>query len=178
MLVTAAAGGIGTAAIQTARALGAAQVIGIASTPEKRDFAREVGADIAIGYDDDVPEPLDVVVDTVGASTFRKLLALVRPLGRMVLIGSSSGEVQEIPSVGDLRVRAVGIFPFSLGAIRANHPDLFAERAAPAVDLIRQGKVRPPVGRVLPLVQAAQAHRLMASRQSMGKILLDVSSPP
>jgi len=172
VLVTAAAGGVGSSTIQVARALGAGRVIGIASTAAKRAFAHELGADVVIGYEDPIPGPVDVLVDTVGGDAFALALEAMAPFGRMVLIGATSGAVQRIPGVADLRVRAVGVFPFSMGALRARHPERFVQSAAGGLELIRTGQLRPPVGEVLPLDQAAQAHRRLAARATTGKVLL------
>ena len=174
VLVTAAAGGVGSSTIQVARSLGAGRVIGIASTPEKRARALALGADEAVGYDDPIPGPVDVMVDMVGGDVFLRAVEAMAPFGRMVLIGASSGQVQQIPGVGDLRVRGVGVLPFSMGALRARHPDVFAKTSAEGIDLIRSGALRPPIDRVLPLAEAAEAHRLLGGRATMGKVLLAV----
>jgi NADPH2:quinone reductase len=172
VLVTAAAGGVGSSAIQVARALGAGRVVGVASTPEKRARALAIGADEAVGYEDPIPGPIDVMVDMVGGDVFQRALDAMAPFGRMVCIGASSGQAQQIPGVGDLRVRGVGVLPFSMGALRARHPEVFAKTSAEGIDLIRSGALRPPVGRVLPLAEAAEAHRLLGGRATMGKLLL------
>jgi NADPH2:quinone reductase len=174
VLISAASGGVGSSAIQVARALGAGRVIGIASTPEKRARALDLGADDAIDYQDEIPGPVDVMVDMVGDAIFKRALEVMAPFGRMVLIGSSSGEVQQIPTVGDLRLRGVGVMPFSLGAYRERHPEQFQRTAAEGVALIRSGRVRPPIGQVLPLEKAAEAHRLLGSRATSGKLVLAV----
>jgi NADPH2:quinone reductase len=174
VLVTAAAGGVGSSAIQVARALGAGRVIGIASTPEKRARALAIGADEAVGYEDPIPGPIDVMVDMVGGDVFQSAVDAMAPFGRMVCIGASSGKVQQIPGVGDLRMRGVGVLPFSMGAIRVRHSEVFARTSAEGIDLIRSGALRPPIGRVLPLAEAAEAHRLLGGRATMGKLLLAV----
>ena len=174
VLVTAAAGGVGSSVIQVARALGAGRVIGVASTPEKRARAVELGADEAVGYEEPLPGPIDVMVDTVGGEIFARALEAMAPFGRMVCIGASSGEPQRIPGVGDLRLRGVGVLPFSMGAFRARHPEQFLTTSAEGIELIRSGALRPPVGRVLPLAEAAQAHRLLGSRATTGKLVLAV----
>ncbi len=171
VLVMPGAGGLGSASIQTARALGAGQIIAIASTHLKRAFALEQGADRAIGYDDPIP-PVDVVIDGVGGDPFRRALEAVRPLGRMVLLGMASGQAPQIPSLAELRRRLVGMMAFSFGAFRTADPDRVAATAPAAVDLIRRGKVRPATGRTLPLPEAAEAHRLLASRETTGKLIL------
>ena len=174
VLVTAAAGGVGSSTIQVARALDAGRVIGIASTPEKRVRVMDLGADAAVGYEDEIPGPVDVMVDMVGDAIFQRALEVMAPFGRMVLVGSSSGQVQQIPSVADLRVRGVGVLPFSLGALRARHPELFERTADEGVALIRSGLVRPPIGQVLPLEAVAEAHTLLGSRATTGKLVLAV----
>jgi NADPH2:quinone reductase len=174
VLVTAAAGGVGSSTIQVARALGAGRIIGVASTAEKRAHALKTGADEAVGYEDPIPGPVDVMVDMVGGDVFAAALDAMAPFGRMVCIGASSGQAQQIPGVGDLRLRGVGVLPFSMGALRARHPDVFAKTSAEGIDLIRSGALRPPIGRVFPLAEAAEAHRLLGIRATMGKLLLAI----
>src|ERR1700704_542785 len=170
VLVTAAAGGLGSTCVQVAKALGAGRVVGMASTAEKREFALRQGADDALGYEDPIP-PVDVVLDGVGGTVFERVLSAVRPLGRIVLFGASSGQVPQIPSFDALRRRNVGILPFSLGMLRSSDPDRLAELAAAAAGLLRSGRVAPPC-RTFALVEAAQALAMLSSRQTMGKLLL------
>jgi NADPH2:quinone reductase len=170
VLVTAAAGGLGSTCVQVAKALGAGRVVGMASTAEKREFALRQGADDALGYEDPIP-PVDVVLDGVGGTVFERVLSAVRPLGRIVLFGASSGQVPQIPSFDALRRRNVGILPFSLGMLRSSDPDRLAELAAAAAGLLRSGRVAPP-SRTFALVEAAQALAMLSSRQTMGKLLL------
>ena len=171
VLVTAGAGGLGTTAIQMARALGAGQVTAVASTPEKQRYALEHGADRAIGYEAEFPRS-EVVFDTVGGEVFLKCLEAVPPLGRMALIGASSGTPPEVPGFDALRRRNVGVFCFSFGMLRRADPALVAATAPRAIELLLSGKVRPPVGESLPLEQAADAHRRLTSRQTVGKVVL------
>jgi NADPH2:quinone reductase len=172
VLVSAAAGGVGSATIQVARALGADRIVGMASTPEKRRFAIAQGADDCVGYEDPLPGPFDVMVDMVGGAAFARGLEAMATFGRVVAIGSASGQVPEIPGVMDLRVRGVGVLPFSLGAYRSRQPERFAETAKGGIELIRSGKLRPPIGEVLPLAEAGEAHRKLGSRGTMGKLVL------
>ncbi len=172
VLVTAGAGGLGSTAIQVAKALGAGRVVAVASTPEKRRFALEHGAHRAIGYEDDFP-PCEVVFETVGGDVFRKAWEAVPHLGRMALIGASSGTPPEVPGFDAARRRNVGIFCFSFGMLRRGDPDLVARSAPAAVRLLQEGRVRPPVGRRMPLSEAPEAHRLLTGRQTVGKIVLN-----
>ncbi|HEX6348501.1 MAG TPA: zinc-binding dehydrogenase [Candidatus Dormibacteraeota bacterium] len=171
VLVTAGAGGLGSTAIQVARALGAGRITAVASSEEKRRYAREQGADDAIGYEADFPRS-EVVFETVGGDVFKKCLEAVPPLGRMALIGASGGAPPEVPAFDALRRRNVGIFCFSFGMLRRADAGLVAATAPRAVELLRSGRVRPPVGLSLPLKEAADAHRRLVSRQTVGKILL------
>jgi NADPH:quinone reductase len=174
VLVTAAAGGVGSCAIQVARALGAGRIIAVAGSAEKRARALSLGADVAIDYSEPIPEKVDVMVDMVGGDAFARAVDSMAVFGRMVCIGSASGQVQQIPTVGVLRMLGVGVFPFSMGALRGRDPELFLRTCAEGIELMRSGRLRPPIGAVLPLAEAAQAHRLLGSRATMGKVLLAV----
>ncbi len=171
VLVTAGAGGLGTTVIQVARALGAGRVTAVASTEAKRRYALEHGADAAIGYEDELPTTA-LVFDSVGGPGVARLLDAIPHLGRMLLIGASSGTPPEIPTFDQLRRRNVGILCFSFGMLRRGDPDRVAATAGAAVDLLRSGKVRMAVGQALPLERAADAHRMLTGRETVGKILL------
>jgi NADPH:quinone reductase len=171
VLVTAAAGGLGSTIVQVAKALAAGRIVGMASTSEKRDFALRQGADEAIGYDDPIP-PVDIVLDGVGGTVFGRIFSAVRPLGRIVLFGASSGQAPEIPSFDVLRRHNVGILPFSFGMLRGADAERTAQLGRAAVDLLKSGRVAPPIRRTFALADAAQALEMLSSRQSMGKLLL------
>ena len=108
----------------------------------------------------------------VTLTAYYGLAESVPPLGRMALIGASSGTPPEVPGFDALRRRNVGVFCFSFGMLRRADPALVAATAPRAVELLRSGKVRPPVGESLPLEQAADAHRRLTSRQTVGKVVL------
>ena len=171
MLVTAAAGGLGATSIQMARALGVGDIIGLAGSAEKRDFALRQGADQALSYEDEIP-PVDVVIETVGGELFDRCLAATRHLGRIVPLGASSGTAPVIPDWNQLRRRNVGVLPFSFGMFRGAHPELVAETAHDAWELLRSGQIKPPVTATFALADAAEAHRLLTTRQTMGKLIL------
>lgn len=171
VLVTAAAGGLGSTAIQTARALGAGRVIGVASTEEKRRFALGQGADQALSYEDELPE-VDLVVDGVGGETFERCLKAIRHLGRMLTLGASAGTPPVIASWDGLRRSNVAICAMSFGMFRRAHPELVRAAGQGALELLRSGRVKPPVTRALPLAEAPEAHRVLTTRQTMGKLIL------
>ena len=171
VLVTAGAGGLGSTVIQVARALGAGRVVAVCSTEEKRRFALEVGADAAVGYEDAYPRS-EVVFDSVGGDLLPRLLDAVPHLGRILLIGASSGVPPEVPGFDALRRRNAGVLCFSFGMLRRGDPDRVAATAATAVAMLRSRQVRPAVGRTFPLEEAAGAHRALLARQTVGKQLL------
>jgi NADPH:quinone reductase-like Zn-dependent oxidoreductase len=90
VLVTAAAGAVGHMAVQLARALGAAQVIGAVGSPGKADFVRDMGADTVVTYDTDWGEPVDVVLDGVGGHVLQKGVEALAPFGRLVSFSAVS----------------------------------------------------------------------------------------
>jgi NADPH2:quinone reductase len=177
LLVTAAAGGLGTAAIRVGRLLGAERIVAVASTPEKRAFALAQGADEAIGYDEPVP-PVDVLFETVGAAEgFERRLDAVRQLGRVMLMGASSGAEPAVPEAKWLKSRNITAVVFSWGALRRAAPEMAMARAAEVTAQVRDGTLRPPVRAAVGLEDAADAYRSILSRQTMGKVVLRPALP-
>ena len=171
VLVHAAAGGVGSAAVQVARHLGA-RVIATASTEEKRDYARSLGADEAYGYDE-FPAAVraDVVVDPVGGAVFESSLKALNPLGTVVAIGFAAGMWHDLnPAL--LVGRNVGVQGFYLGRLMVHRPAVVRTAVADLVRLWEEGAIRPVVGAELPLDRAADGHRLIEERRHVGKVVL------
>ena len=171
VLVLAAAGGVGTATIQVARALGA-RVVGAVGSPEKLELCRELGAEEAYVYDE-LPDDLrvDVVVDPVGGELFEAAVRRLRPLGQLVAIGYAGGlwpELQPAQIVG----RNVGVQGVYIGRLLRHAPDVVAAATGELLELWRAGTIRPVVGAELPLADVEQAHQLIESRRSVGKVVL------
>jgi NADPH:quinone reductase len=171
VLVHAAAGGVGTATIQVARALGA-EVIAAAGSPEKLELCRELGASEAYLYDE-IPDDLkvDVVVDPIGGDLFEPAIARLKPLGQLVAIGFAAGmwpDVQPRNLVG----RNVGIQGVYLGRLMHHAPDVVAACTRELLELWSAGKIKPLVGAEFPLDEVETAHALLESRQSVGKVVL------
>jgi NADPH2:quinone reductase len=171
VLVYAAAGGVGTATIQVARALGA-RVIAAAGSAEKLDVCRELGADEAYVYDE-LPDDLqvDVVVDPVGGELFAGSFARLKPLGAVVAIGSSAGAWTEVDPAR-LVGRNVGLHGFYLGRLLRFEPEVVGTAVGELLGLWQTGALRPLVGAELPLDEVEQAHALVESRKSVGKVVL------
>jgi NADPH:quinone reductase len=171
VLVNAAAGGVGSAAVQVARHLGA-RVVATASSEEKRALARELGAEEAYAYDEFAERVrADIVVDPVGGEVFSESLKTLRPLGVVVAIGYAGGLWEELnPAL--LVGRNVGVQGFYLGRLMAREPELVREAMDELMPLWEAGAFRPLVGAEYRLEQAADAHRLIEERRSTGKVVL------
>ena len=171
VLVYAAAGGVGTAAVQLARTFGA-RVVAAAGSAEKLEVCRELGASEAYVYDE-LPEDLkaDVVVDPVGGRLFSQGIARLRPLGVLLALGSAAGPWPET-NPGLLVGRNVGVQGFYLGRLLRLDPELVGAAVGELLALWQTGAFRPLVGAELPLDEVERAHELVESRQSVGKVVL------
>jgi len=180
VLIHAAAGGTGLLLCQVARLLGAKTVIGTVSTPEKAALARDAGATDTILYteQDFVEETrrltagagVQAVYDSVGATTFAKSLACVRPRGSVVLFGQSSGKVASV-EVADLARTAAFFCRPSLALHIATREELLA-RAGDVFRWLREGSLRLRIGATYSLAEVAQAQRDLESRATAGKLLI------
>jgi NADPH:quinone reductase len=171
VLVHAAAGGVGSAAVQAAKHLGA-RVVATASSEEKRSVALELGADEALGYDEfEERVRADVVLDSVGGDVFERSFGVLKPLGTVVGIGFAGGwwkPLDPSPLVG----RNLGLQGFYLGRLMRHRPDVVREAIGELVGLWEEGAINPLVGATFPLSEAAEAHRLIEERRSVGKVVL------
>lgn len=171
VLVHAAGSGVGSAAVQIAKLLGAT-VIATASTEEKLGHARALGADHLINYSEkDFLEEVkritsrrmvDVVFEHVGAATWDKSVACLPYGGRLVICGATTGWEAKL----DLRVLFYKRLSL-LGSTMGSKGDLFR-----ILRLVEEGKLRPVLDRTLPLEEARKAHQLLASRAQFGNVVL------
>jgi NADPH2:quinone reductase len=173
VLVHAAAGGVGSAAIQVARHLGA-RVVATAGSDEKRRVALELGAEEAYGYDEFAGTvKADHVFDPVGGAVFAASLKVLNPLGSIVAIGFAGGMWEDV-SPQLLVGRNVSVHGFYLGRLTQLRPDIVRESVGQLLELWRTGGIAPRVGAELPLDRANDALDLLASRKSTGKVVLVV----
>jgi NADPH:quinone reductase len=170
VLVHAGAGGVGSAAVQVAKHLGA-RVVVTASSEEKRRVALELGADEALCYNELEGVRADVVLDSVGGDVFARSFAVLKPLGTVIAIGFAGGWWKPLDP-GPLVGRNVGLQGFYLGRLMRHRPDVVREAIGEVVGLWDQGAVKPLVGATFPLGEAAAAHRLIEERRSVGKVVL------
>ena len=171
VLVTAAAGAVGTAAIQLVRALNGRPVAAVGSE-EKLELTRSLGAAEAITYDGlGELEPVEVVFDLVGGEVFKNALTLLKPLGSAVAAGYAGGMWEDV-SPAWLVGRNIGVHGFYLGRLTARRPDVVEQAARDVLRLWEGGVVRPIVGHELPLERAGEAHELIEARKTTGKVVL------
>lgn len=180
LLVLGAAGGVGLAAIEIGRALGA-RIIACASSEEKLAVCRSHGADATIDYTaEDLRERvkaltegrgIDVVYDAVGGAYSEPAFRSLAWRGRHLVVGFAAGEIPKLPLNLALLKGAslVGVF---WGDFARREPGAFAQSIAQLGRWYAEGKLRPHVSQTLPLEQAPQAIRLLASRQAKGKVVL------
>jgi NADPH2:quinone reductase len=181
VLIHAAGGGVGSAAVQLAVVLGAGRVIATASTAAKCAAARGYGATDAFspGSDDLAQRVLeltsgagvDVIIDTVGGALTEQGLACLAPFGRLVTCGHAGGTAATLRST-DLHRTNRSVLGYSTGHQRTHRPDALAPAVAAVYAHAAAGEVSVPSGVVLPLAEAPRAHALAESRSVVGRILL------
>ncbi|NBX96187.1 MAG: NADPH:quinone oxidoreductase family protein, partial [Betaproteobacteria bacterium] len=180
VLVLGAAGGVGTSAIQVAKAAGARVIAGV-SSDEKAAFCTSLGADAVLNYtSDDVRERLkaltdgrgpDVVVDPVGGALAEPVFRSIAWRGRYLVIGFAGGAIPALPwNLALLKgASIVGVF---WGDYVRREPKAFAQALAQLVGWYQQGRVTPAIDRILPMSEVPQAYALMATRAVKGKLVM------
>lgn len=184
VVVHAAAGGVGSLAVQLGKAFGA-RVIATASTEEKRALALELGADAAVDVTrEDLTQALidanggrrvDVVLEMAGGPVFQASLRALAPFGRLVAYGMASGRPNSV-SAGDLMRHSSGVVGFWLVHCFARPQEMLAEPLNDLFERVASGSLRVVEGAVYPLSQAARAHEDLQARRTTGKLLLDPAS--
>jgi NADPH2:quinone reductase len=182
LLVLGAAGGVGLAAIEIGKALGA-RVIACASSEDKLAVCRQHGADATINYaSEDLRERIqaltekrgvDVVYDSVGGPYSEPAFRSLAWRGRLLVVGFAAGEIPKLPlNLALLKgASVVGVF---WGDFAKREPKAFAESIRQLGAWYREGKLKPHVSQTMPLEKAAEALKLMAARQVKGKLVLTV----
>jgi NADPH2:quinone reductase len=181
VLVHGAAGGVGTAAIQVARGLGA-RTIAVVSSDEKEAVARAAGADEVLRaggpWKDQAREltggGVDLVLDPVGGDRFTDSLRSLAEGGRVVVVGFTGGSIPEV-KVNRLLLANTEIIGAGWGAYVMSKPEVNREIGAAVNRLVDTGAIRPIVGQRFPLERAADALKVIDERRATGKVVLDVS---
>ncbi len=180
VVVHSAAGGVGSLLTQLARPMGAGRVIATAGSPERRAEALELGADVAVDPDGDLTaalveanggEPVDVVLDAAGGRVFEQSLAALAPFGRIVAYGNSTREKVAVTN-GELLKASRAVVGFWLMHL-LDRRDMLEQPLADLFARAARGELKPRLGGVYPLADAARAHEDLESRRTTGKLTLD-----
>ena len=179
VVVHSAAGGVGIVAVQIAKAAGA-RVIGTVSNNSKFDLVKQYGADEVINYEaQDFSEEVlkltnkrgvDVILDAVGKPTLEKGLRCLAPFGHLVLYGRAGG-IPDPVNLMSLFQKSAKVSGFVLYTV-SSMPDKHREGIEKSFQLMKDGKLKLLIGKSFPLADAAEAHKLMESRGSVGKLVL------
>jgi NADPH:quinone reductase len=184
VVVHAAAGGVGSLAVQLAKMFGAGRVIAVASSEQKRALALELGADAAVDAGaEDLKAALeeanggkvDVVLEMVGGATTDASMAALAPFGRLAFFGTASRTAPSPIEPGALMRRSRGILGFWLVHCMSDPARYLAAPMDELLAMTAAGDLRPVVGEVYPLGEASRAHRDLRERRSIGKLVLDPS---
>lgn len=184
VLIHAAAGGVGTLAVQLAKRMGAGTVIGTASSEAKRELAQRLGADATIdSHADDLEaaileanggKPVDVVLEMCGGKAFEASYAALAPFGRLITYGIASREPNEV-STARLARDTRGVIGFWLIQMVAHRQDLLREGIGELLGAVASGELEVVIGDTYPLSEVARAHEDIQARGTHGKLLLDPS---
>ncbi|MGM0896252.1 MAG: quinone oxidoreductase family protein [Bacillota bacterium] len=182
VLIHAAAGGIGTTAIQLAKLAGAGKIYGTVGSEEKKKVVEGLGA-IAVNYREQnfaevVAEltggkGVDVILDTIAGENFERSLDILAPFGRIVSFGhANEGSVPGNVKTDDLHSSCRAVLGYSTGTYRKHRPGFLKRSEAATSELLEQGQLKIPITERYPLEQAAKAHVHLESRKSTGKLIL------
>jgi NADPH2:quinone reductase len=183
VLIQGAAGGVGVAAGQLARLAGAGGVYGVVSTKDKAEYALQYGYDEVFTTEDfraDVhrvtdDRGVDLALDPVGGTTFQYSKDSLAPFGRLVSFGNASNAAPWQVGQLDLFPGARTVSGFSVLTLSATHPRVLRDLTERALRPVIEGKVDLPITAEFALEDVAEAHRLMETRTTTGKLLLKVA---
>ncbi|MBX8577205.1 NADPH:quinone oxidoreductase family protein [Pseudomonas cichorii] len=182
LLVLGASGGVGLAAVEIGKALGA-RVIAAASTAEKLEVARNAGADELINYSetnlkDEVKRltagnGVDVIYDPVGGDLFDQAIRSIAWNGRLLVVGFASGRIPELP-VNLALLKGASVVGVFWGSFAQRQPQDNAANFKQLFDWYAQGKLKPLVSQVYPLERGAEAIEVLGKRSAVGKVVVAV----
>jgi len=182
LLVLGAGGGVGIAAVELGKAMGA-RVLAAASTEEKRNAAKLAGADEVIDYSDgnlkDKVKELtggkgaDVIYDPVGGDLFDQVMRCVNWEGRVLVVGFAAGDIPKLP-INLVLLKSCQVVGVFYGAFTARSPDATAQNFREILDFYSAGKINPLGGQTFPLEEYAAALRCLSERRAIGKVVLEL----
>lgn len=185
VLIQAAAGAYGSACVQLCRAYGAGRIIATAGTDAKTEQVRTWGADVVVNYTttdfaevvDEVTEGqgVSLALESVGGDVLGRSLECVRPGGRLVSVGASSGRSSKQFRLHTLFERGISVAGFTLGKWLEHHPELVRPSIDRVLELFEDRSAAPVVARVFPASQVAAAHEFLADRRSIGRTVVTLT---
>ena len=185
VLVHAAGGGVGSLAIQIAKVLGAGLIVATASTEEKRQFAKSLGADFVTDYNQpqwtrEVLEytrgrGVDIILESIGGEVFHQNFDCLAPFGRYIIFGSTRGPGAPLEP-RKLMQKSQSLTGIYVPVFFAK-PNLIREGLQFLVDHAAEGTIRAQISTVLPLKEAGAAHQMLEERRVTGAVVLDSSNP-
>lgn len=180
VLIHAAAGGVGAIAVQLAKLFGAGKIIATASTKEKLEHAEKMGATHLVNYTEDGWEDkvkeitdgkgVDLALEMVGGEVFNKTVKCLAAFGRLVIFGAASGE-QATFHPAQLMRKNQSVIGFFLPQIMRK-PELFERSFTELLGYMESGELELTIGGTYPLAEAAEVHRLLQGRKTIGKLIL------
>ncbi|UOE92645.1 zinc-binding dehydrogenase [Alkalihalobacillus sp. LMS39] len=181
IVVHSAAGGVGSVLVQLAKLAGVHKIIGTVGNLNKDEYVKNLGADIVCTYEGFSEETLNqtnnkganVIFDSIAGETTSKSLECLALYGTLVQFGNSSGKSGTF-NTSDVHSSCRSIKGFSLGTTRKHNPERLAPIAEKVLDLITSNKISIPVAKVFNLREAAEAHKLIESRNYEGKVLIKI----
>jgi NADPH2:quinone reductase len=184
LLVLGAAGGVGLAAVELGKAMGA-RVIAAASTQEKLDVARRAGADELINYSDgelkDKVKALtkgrgvDVIYDPVGGDLFDQCMRSINWKGRVLVVGFTGGYIPKVP-INLILLKGCQVVGVFYGSFAAREPELNDQNFRDILGLFERGKINPLVGKTYAFSDYAEAFRCLSGRAAIGKVVLRIGA--
>ncbi len=182
VLVHAAAGGYGSAAVQLARYYGAGTIIATAGSDDKLERVRSWGADVLVNYrtHDFVPAALeatdgrgvDLILESVGGDVLGASFDCIAPLGRLISVGASAGSSSKRFRLHTLFEKGILVGGFTLGLWAQHHPELIEPIGERLMEALESGQLQPAVGGVFTRDQSVEAHRFLGDRRSVGRTVV------
>ena len=179
LLVHGAAGGVGLAAVDLGKLMGAT-VIATARNAERLEVCTSLGADHVIDYSDGFKDAVkaltngrgaDVIYDPIGGDVFDESMRCIAPFGRILIVGFTSGR-PALAKTNHLLVKDAEVIGYTLGGLNRHDPARAASNLRDLIGWLAAGRIQPHYSHALPLAQAAEALKLIQTRQVVGKALL------
>jgi NADPH2:quinone reductase len=179
LLVHGAAGGVGLAAVDLGKLMGA-RVIATASSDAKLEVVKEFGADEVVNYSDGFREQVkeltdglgaDVIYDPVGGDVFDESMRCIAPYGRILIVGFTSGRAA-LAKTNHLLVKDATVIGYSVGSLQQRRPELAKQYADTLMDYLVQGRIKPYISHRFTMDDIVDAYRVITDRQVIGKVLI------